>query len=160
MRSTLGCCRANVGRAHEHHAFKSELGAHRRGGDAVHAGSGLGDDARLAHALGQHDLAEHVVHLVRAGVVEIFTLEIDFRAHQAGGRLALKMRGQPIGKIERRRTADIVLEMRVHLALERGIGLGVGVGFLKLKDERHQRLGDKAAAIDAEVPALVGPGAE
>jgi hypothetical protein len=46
----------------------------------MHASAGLGDDARLAHALGQHDLAEHVVHLVRAGVIELFALEIDFRA--------------------------------------------------------------------------------
>ena len=54
--------------------------AQRRGGDAVHAGAGLGDDARLAHAPRQHDLAEHIVHLVRAGVVELLALEIDFRA--------------------------------------------------------------------------------
>src|SRR4030095_4895777 len=62
--------------------------------------------------------------------------------------------------IERRRAADIVLQMRVHLALERRIGLGVGIGLLELKDQRHQRLGDEPGAIDAEVPALIGPGAE
>ena len=51
-------------------------------------------------------------------------------------------------------------EIAVHLALESGIGLGRGVGLLQLEDERHQGLGDEAAAIDAEMPALVGPGAE
>ena len=50
--------------------------------------------------------------------------------------------------------------MAVHLALERRIGLGRGVGLLQLEDQRHQRLGDEAAAIDAEMAALVGPGAE
>ena len=70
------------------------------------------------------------------------------------------MRGQPLGEIERRRPADIVREMAVHLALERRIGLGLRVGLLQLEDERHQRLGDEAAAVDAEMPALVGPGAE
>jgi hypothetical protein len=52
----------------------------RRGGDAVLAGAGLGDDALLAHAPGQQDLAEHVVDLVRAGVVELVALEIDLGA--------------------------------------------------------------------------------
>ncbi len=44
------------------------------------AGAGLGDDARLAHAPGEQDLAEHVVDLVRAGVIELVALEIDLRA--------------------------------------------------------------------------------
>ena len=70
----------DVDRAHVDDAGQTELGAQRRGGDAMHAGAGLGDDAGLAHALGQHDLAEHVVHLVRAGVVELLALEIDFGA--------------------------------------------------------------------------------
>ena len=44
------------------------------------AGAGLGDDAPLAHALGEQDLADGVVHLVRAGVVQILALEVDARA--------------------------------------------------------------------------------
>ena len=50
--------------------------------------------------------------------------------------------------------------MAVHLRLEGRVGLGVGVGLLQFEDERHQRLGDEAAAIDAEMAALVGAGAE
>ena len=38
----------------------------------------------LPMRLRQHDLAEHVVHLVRAGVVEVLALEVDFGA-AAGG---------------------------------------------------------------------------
>ena len=34
------------------------------------------------------------------------------------------------------------------------------VGLLQVEDQRHQRLGDEAAAIDAEMAALVGAGAE
>ena len=52
----------------------------RRGGrrrDAVLAGAGLGDDPGLADPLGQQRLAEHVVDLVRAGVVEVLALEQD-----------------------------------------------------------------------------------
>ncbi len=59
----------------------------------MHACTRLGDDARLAHALGQHDLAKHVVHLVRAGVIEVLALEINLGA--------AKVRGHPLGKIER-----------------------------------------------------------
>ena len=46
-----------------------------------------------------------------------------------------------------------------ELGLERGVVLGVGVGRLEIENERHQRLGDEAAAEDAEMPALVGAGA-
>ena len=70
------------------------------------------------------------------------------------------MLGQPLGEIERRRAADIMREVAVHLLLESRIGLGLRVGFLQLEDQRHQRFGDKAAAVDAEMAALVRPGAE
>ena len=106
--------------------------AHKRGGgDAVHAGAGLGDDALLAHAPRQQDLAEHIVDLVRAGVIELLALEIDFgaAARKAGGLSA--MRGQPLGEIERRRAADIMRQIAVHFFLERRIGLCLRVSFLQ-----------------------------
>ena len=58
----------------------------RRGGrgHAVLAGAGLGDQPRLAHALGQQRLAEHVVDLVRAGVVEVLALEEQPHAEPLG----------------------------------------------------------------------------
>jgi len=118
----------------------------------VLAGTGLGDDALLAHAARDHDLAEHVIDLVRAGVVELLTLEIDFCTAQ--------MLGQSLGEIKRRWPADIVLEVAVHLRLERRIGLGVGIGLFQIEDQRHQRLGDEASAENAEMTALVGAGAE
>ena len=45
--------------------------------DAVLAGAGLGDDPGLADPLGEQRLAQHVVDLVRAGVVEVLALEQD-----------------------------------------------------------------------------------
>ena len=66
----VGLLPLDIDLAHVDDAFEPEAGAQRRGGDAVLAGTGLGDHPRLVHALGQHDLAEHVVHLVGAGVVE------------------------------------------------------------------------------------------
>ena len=116
------------------------------------AGAGLGDDALLAHAPRHHDLAEHVVDLVRAGVVQLLALEIDLRAAEVFG--------QPLGEIQRRGAADIVPEIAVHFRLECRIGLGVGVSLLQIEDQRHQRFRDEAAAENAEMPALVGAAAE
>jgi hypothetical protein len=143
----VGLLPLDVGRAHEDHAGQPELGADRRGRDAVLAGAGLGDDARLAHALGQQDLAQAVVDLVRAGVVQVLALEVDLRA--------AIVRGQPLGEIERRRPAGSSSEV-IHLGLERGIGLGGAIGALEIEDQRHQRLGDEAAAVDAEAALIVG----
>ena len=105
------------------------------------------DDALLAHAAGEQDLAEHIVDLVGAGVVELVALEIDFGAAE--------LFGQPLGEIERARAPDIVLEQVVELGLERRVGLGGCIGLLERQDERHQRLGDEASPVDAETAALV-----
>ena len=59
----VGLLPLDVGRAHVDDAGQAEARADRRGGDAVLAGAGLGDDARLAHALGQQDLAEQLLIL-------------------------------------------------------------------------------------------------
>ena len=106
----------------------------------------------LAHTQSQHDLAEHVVHLVCAGVVEILAFEIDFCS-------AAVLR-EPFGEIERRRPAYVICKMAVHLLLEFRIGFGLRVGGFELEDQWHQCFGDEAAAIDAEMPSLVGAGAE
>ena len=148
----VGLLPFDVDGAHVYDARQSEFGAKRGGGNAVHAGAGLGDDARLAHAQSQHDLAEHIVHFMRAGVIKFFALEVDLRA--------AAVLGKALRKIKRRWPADIVRKMAVHLLLEGGVGLGLRIGLLKFENKRHQGLGDKAAAIDAEMPALVGTGPE
>ena len=86
--------------AHEDLALHAEARRHRGGGHAVLAGAGLGDDAPLAHAPRQQDLAHGVVDLMRAGVTEVLALEIDLRAAQ--------LLGQSFGEIERRLPADIL----------------------------------------------------
>src|SRR5690348_14819539 len=106
------------------------------------AGAGFGDDALLSHPAGEKDLAQHVVDLVRAGVVELLALEIDLGP--------AKLMRQPFGEIERARAPDIVLEQGVELGLESRVGLRLLVSPFERKDQRHQRLGDKAPAIDAE----------
>ena len=73
----------DVGRAHIDDAGEPEARADGGGGDAVLAGAGLRDDARLAHAAGEQDLAEAIVDLVRAGVVQLVALEVDLCAAAA-----------------------------------------------------------------------------
>ena len=147
----VGLLALDVDGAHEDLAGQLELGAHGRHRHAVLAGAGLGDDARLAHALGEQDLAQAVVDLVAAGVVELVALEVDLGAAE--------MLGQALGEIERARPAGVVGVERVELALEGGIGLGVLVGLPELEDQRHQRLGDEAPAEQAEEALLVRAGA-
>jgi hypothetical protein len=100
MRNTFGLLPLDVGRAHVDFARQTVLRADGRDGDAVLAGAGLGDDARLAHAAGEQDLAEAVVDLVRAGVVELVALEVDLRAAE--------FLGQPFSEIERRWATGIM----------------------------------------------------
>jgi len=77
----------HVDLAHEHDALEAEQ--RRRGGGrhAVLAGSRLRDHPALPHATGEERLAEHVVDLVRARVVEVLALEQQ-RAAQLVGQAA------------------------------------------------------------------------
>ena len=148
----VGFLPLDVGGTHVDDARQVEERAHGCGGDAVHAGAGLGDDAALAHAAREQNLAHRVVDLVRAGVVQILALQIDLRA--------AAMAREPLGEIERARPADIMFEIAAHLAREFGIAPRLVIGALDLEHERHQRLGDEAAAIGAEHAALVGAAAK
>ena len=79
---------------------------------AVLSGSGFGDDAGLAHAPGQQDLADGVVDFVRPGVVEVFAFEVDLRTVTFA---------HPRGEGERRGTSHIIGEQVAELFLESGI---------------------------------------
>src|SRR5215467_1303584 len=94
----------------------------------------LGDDARLAHALGQEDLPEAVVDLVSACVVQVLALEVDLRAAQVVRQM--------FGKIKRARPADIMLQKSAKLGLESRVLLRLRVGSFQLEEQRHQGFGD------------------
>src|SRR3546814_7149360 len=106
----------------------------------------------LAHALCKQDLADAVVDLVRAGVVQVLALQIDFCPAQRFG--------QARREIERAFAADEMLEQIVDFRLERRVGGGGAIFPLKVQDQRHQRFRDIAAAELAEVAALVRHGPE
>ena len=83
----------SVDGAHVDHAFQAEQRARGGGGDPVLTGTGLGDHSGLAHVSRQQSLPEHVVDLVRTGVVQVLSFQED--AGPAG------MRGQTLGLIQR-----------------------------------------------------------
>ena len=123
--------------------LKPEQRADDRGGDAVLAGAGLGDQPGLAHPPGEQGLAEHLVGLVRAAVEQILALQIDARLARAEVAAA----GQ------RRRPPGIIGEQVVELGLEAGIVLRVEERGLELLERRHQDLRHIGAAISAEPAA-------
>jgi hypothetical protein len=69
----------------------------------------LGDDALLAHLLSEKRLADGVVDLVRAGVVQILALEVDVR-----GAVVL---GEALSEIQGVRAPDVVLQDGRELGL-------------------------------------------
>ena len=93
---------ADVLLAHVDDAVEAEVGTGGRGRHAVLPGAGLGDHPLLAHPQREQRLAERVVDLVRAGVVQVFALQPDLRP--------AALLGQPLGEIQRRRPADVVLQ--------------------------------------------------
>ena len=116
------------------------------------ARAGFRNDPRLAHATGEDDLAQHVVDLVRAGMVQLVALEIDLGAAKAFG--------EPFGIVERAGATHVVGPEIVHLVPEALVGLGMLVLRLEFEDQGHQRLRDEAPAEIAETSLFVGAGHE
>ena len=75
------------------------------------ARAGLGDETLFPSA-GSASPGHRVVNLVGAGVVQVFPLEVNL---SAAGKPA-----EPLGQVERRGTADIVLQVVVELVLKVG----------------------------------------
>jgi hypothetical protein len=118
----------------------------------VLAGAGLGDDAGLAHAPGQQGLADGVVYLVGAGVVQIFALEKYLRSAQ--------FPAPTLGVINRGGTAHIILQVGVEFGQKLRILEVLFIGLAQFPQRLHQCLGDEQAAVGAEMPPLVRQPAE
>src|SRR6266508_176294 len=133
--------------AHVHDAWKAEQRAGRGGGHAVHPGAGLGDDATLPQPPGQEHLAQGVVDLVRAGVIQILTLQVDAIAQPVG---------PPRGEGQRRLPAHEVAKQRFELTSERRFVPKLVPGSGEFVEGRYQHLGDVSAPEPAEPASCVG----
>ena len=116
------------------------------------ARAGLGDEPGLPHPLREQALAQTIVDLVRAGVQQVFALEINPRAAET--------LGQSTRLKQRRRAAREVFEQAVELGLKLWIASRRLVRLLQLLDWMHQRLRHKTPAEFTETSARVGPGAK
>ena len=77
---TFGCSFGDVDLAHVDFTLDAHQRAGRRQRHAVLARTRFGQHLGLAHVFGQQRFAQAVVDLVRAGVVQVFALEMDVRA--------------------------------------------------------------------------------
>ena len=111
-------------------------------------GAGLGNDAWLAQALGEQRLADTIVDLVGAGVIEILALEVDLRAAET-------LRPAP-GMINGARPSDVMLELVFELGHELGIVAVARVLIAQLIKRTDQRFCDEHAAVRTEVAPRVG----
>ena len=136
-----------VDRTHVDHALQTQQRARGRRRHPVLACTGLGDDSGLAHLLGQQCLPQHVVDLVRAGVIEILALEEN--------SCATDVLAQSGGLIQRRGPSGVVRLQVVEFVKERLVGAGLLVGRGDLLDNSHQRLGHIAPAENPEVTARI-----
>ena len=73
-------------------------------------GAGFRDHPLLAHVLGEQRLADGVVHLMGAGVVEILALEPDAGAAELLGPALGRYSGEG-----RPRIGQVVIEVRLEL---------------------------------------------
>jgi len=118
----------------------------------VLAGPGLGDDALLAHPRGEQRLADGVVDLVRAGVVQVLALEQDLRAAD--------LLAEALGVIDRAGTAHIVGQILVVGGDEGRIATRLVIGGRQLLQRPDQGLGDETPAVAAEMAVGIGVGME
>ena len=146
------CLTLNVGRTHVDGTGQAKQRANRCRCNTVLTRAGFGNDAGLSHATGKQDLSQTVVDLVRAGVVQLVALEVDFCTTQ--------LFGQPLGKVQRAWATDVVLGEHVELFPERRIWLCSTPFTLQIKDQRHQGFGDKTSTKNTEQTTLVRTGLE
>ena len=112
------------------------------------ARASFGDQPGFAHPRGQQGLADGVVDLVGAGVVEVLALEIDLGAAQSPAP-AFRV-------IERGGAADVAGQVRVQFPEEFGVAAIGSPGIVQLVQGFHQGFSDEPATVAAEMAVDVG----
>ena len=146
----VGRLSGDIGRAHEHRAWQTKTRGHSCGRYTMLPSTGFRDDPRLAHAFGQQDLPQAVIHLVAARMIEFITLEPDLGP--------AKMLGQTFRIVQRRRLSDVIAQEFIHLRAEIHIPLGIFIGLLQVEDERHEGFSNITPAKIAKSAFGIRPG--
>lgn len=104
----------------------------------------LRDQAGLAHASGQKDLAQHIVDLMRTGVVEILPLEIN--------PVSAQIVRHSLRKVQPERPARVSVQKFDELPVEPLVVFTMVIRFFQFDGSSiHQCLGDVLSAMRAEV---------
>ena len=128
--------------AHEHHALHAHQGSGSGGGNAMLTGTGLGDEAGLAHLFGQQRLPENIVDLVRTGVIQVLTLEVDLCTAEVLGHLFCIVQAAGAACVLVEQFGELPIELRVIFVMV--------VGLFQFNNGIHQRFGDILSAVDAK----------
>src|SRR5262249_28451258 len=83
-----------------------------------------------------------VVDLVRAGVQQIFALQVNTRTAE--------VRGEASGKLQGRGASGEIFQQGLKFVLKLAIRLGLFVGTLQFVQRHHQRFGNVAASVGAK----------
>ena len=122
----IGALALDVLAAHVDHAGQSVARADGGSSHPVLAGAGLGNHPWFAHSLGQHGLANGVVDLVGAGVVEVLAFEENLRA--------TLLQAQALRMVNRRGAADKVGQLILEFGHEGRVMLVACIGCFELAD--------------------------
>src|SRR3954454_17187045 len=139
------CLPLRVDLAHVDDALEAEQRSGRCRRDPVLTGARFGNDPGLAHSAREQHLPEHIVDLVRAGVVEVFALEQHPRTD---------LRGQPLRVVQQRRPSRVVGQQSLELGLEAFVGLGLVIRSSQLVERGDECFRDVTSAVRPE-PAWI-----
>ena len=128
--------------SHENHALHSHQRGRRGRRHSVLARSRLRDQTGFSHFLRKEGLPQHVVDLVRAGVVQVLPLEIDLRA--------AKILRHFFRKIKPRRPSRVLIQKRCELPVEFRILFVSVISLFQLDHRIHQRLRNVLPSVAAE----------
>src|SRR5690606_2919752 len=105
----VGSLAFHIHLAHIHHTLHSHECAHSSSSHTVLSGTGFCDDLLFTQTFCQENLADSVVHLVRSCMTKVFAFQVDLR---------FIFFRKPVGKIQRRRTANVVLQQVMKFLFE------------------------------------------
>ena len=128
--------------AHEYLALHAHQCRCRRRRHTVLACTGLRDDTGLSHFLRQQYLTEHVVDLMRTGVVQILTLQIDLCAAEILRHMCRV--------IQAGRTACILIKQLHQLPVKLRVIFIMKVRLFQLDHCVHQCLWNVLATVDSK----------
>ena len=133
-------------RAHIHRAPKAQPRRHGRRRYAMLPRARFRDHPLFPHAHGEQALAQAVVDFVRAGVQQVFALQINARGSE--------LLRQPRRELQRRGPPGEIVQQHVQLEPELVVPLRLGVDALQLLERRHQCLWNVPPAVRTVSPAL------